>query len=72
MPSWSFARDSLIVAAVVVLLAWAVSLTAQLALTLGGGGNGAVANPGVIALLYAVAAGLLFVLWKSQVKPARA
>jgi len=73
MPTWNFVRDSLIIAAVVVLLALALALTVNLILAyVPDGQDRAVPNPVAIAVLYLLAIGLIFVLWRSQERPARA
>jgi uncharacterized membrane protein YqjE len=73
MPTWNFVRDSLMMAAVVILLAWAVALTVNLILAYtGDGASRASSNSAVTAVSYLLAAALLFVLWKSQERPSRA
>ncbi|HWM52730.1 MAG TPA: hypothetical protein VNP71_06165 [Thermoplasmata archaeon] len=73
MPPWNFVRDSLIVAAVVILLALAVALTLNLIRAYTPDGfDRAIPNPAVITVLYLLAFALLFVLWRSQRRPSRA
>lgn len=73
MPTWKFVRDSLILAAGVVLFAGAATLIVNLILTyVPDGQDRAVPNPVAIALLYLLALGLLFVLWRSHESPSRA
>ncbi len=66
MPSWNFVRDSLLVAAIVVCFAGAAALTGNLVQVYMAGGDRAIPNPVVIAALYFLGFGLMFLLWRSQ------
>lgn len=70
MTTRNFIRDSIIVAAIVILLAMAVALTGNLILAYRPDGvDRAVPNIGAIAVLYLLAVGLIFVLWRTQERP---
>ncbi len=67
MPTWNFVRDSLVVAALVVVLAGALALTASLILAHSpGGGNRPIPSPLIIAAMYLLGIGLLLFLRRSQ------
>ncbi len=63
MPSWAFVRDSLLVAAIVVIFAGAAALT--LDAVLGRTATPDLQNP-VVVVLYALGIGLTYILWRSQ------
>ncbi len=66
-------RDSLIVAAVVILFAWAASLTLSLILAYRpDGGDRSIPNPFIITGMYLGVIGLVFLLWRSQERPSHA
>ncbi len=66
MPTWDFVRDSLLLAAIVVIFTGALALTAWLVQAYLAGGDRAIPNPAAIAVLYLLAIGLTFLLWKSH------
>ncbi len=73
MPTWNFVRDSIVVAALVVVLAGTVSLTMNLILAyVPDGQDRGVSNPIAIAALYLTGIGLILFLWKSHERPSRA
>ncbi len=73
MPTWNFVRDSVVVAALVVVLAGAVSLTMNLILAyVQDEQDRGVSNPIAIAAMYLLGIGLILFLWKCHERPSRA
>ena len=68
-PTRSFVRDILVLAAIIVLFAEALAMT--LNLRRGPSGVGAGSNLAIVAILYGLGGGLLFLLWRSQERPTR-
>ncbi len=65
MPLEPFVRDSLVVAVIVVLMAGALALTADLVLGISSPFL-TDAGPAVVVVLYLLAFGLGYLLWRSQ------